>query len=721
MDRPIPPISRRRLLTMTGGAALAAGLAATSRQPAAAAVRPAGDSLPAAGSAAPATFAPAALTTPLSATTSWTGNTFSGATEWVQDFVFDIAVSPDGAVYTVSFWDEAHQYAGIYKDAKVVGNCGGANGDAVAFGGEYAYLTVGNGLTRFTAAGAATSLTFDVGVPPAAAAASATQVVATDATNNLVKVFDATTGALQHSWTVDQPGAVALAPNGDVWVVSHITRDSGDAHFWAVDTAKPASILRFSTTGSALPGIVTGPSSAWIPTSLAIDGNGNLLVGDNGPLRQVHTYGGLTTGSPKLVSSFGKAGGIGAGTPGDATDPQKLFGITGVGTDSAGNLYVALNEFGVWIRKFDPTGKLLWQLEGAGFVVTADTDPASDGLDVYTTQNHYRIDPAKAPGQDATWVGHTLDSVKYPQDCRLFLTDHHHNSTTPFLRRMNGHLYMFITGMYAGDLLIYRFDGEIAKPSGAIFKQPWTGNPGWPPNQPAQGEWIWRDVSGNGAFEAGEFDQPGTGANAPSNCWVWFVDDQLNLWEGGDRNFRYFPLQGFDAQANPIYTYASMKTVALPAPFTVVRRLHYDVTSDVMYMTGYTADAVFDNAHWKEAGKVLARYDKWSAGSPTPTWTVNLPWDTTVDPVVTPGSLAWAGDYIFMSGIATRGQVWVFAAKDGSPVGTWQPGSNVGGVDRTGWVDIPYGMSATKRANGEYVVNLEDDQWNKVLLYRWKP
>ncbi|MGW2180699.1 hypothetical protein ACWCXX_21885 [Streptomyces sp. NPDC001732] len=720
MDRPNPHTTRRQILALGGGAALALGLGVAPQQ-AAAARRPGAPSLTAANPTTPQALSPTGLTTPLSATTSWTGNTFSGASQWVQDFVFNIAVSPDGSVYTVSFWDEAHQYAGIYKDAKVIGNCSGANGDAVAYGGQYAYLTVGNGLTRFTAAGAATSLVFNVGSPPAAAAASATQVVATDRVNNQVKVFDAATGTLQHSWAVNQPGAVALAANGDIWVVSNITRDPGDAHFWQVDTTKPARVLRFSNTGSALPGTITGPSSAWIPTSLAIDHNDNLLVGDNGPLRQVHRYGTLTTGSPRLVSSFGKAGGIGAGTPGDATDPQKLFGIVGVGSDAQGNLYVALNEFGVWLRKFDPTGKLVWQLEGAGFVVTADTDPASDGLDVYTTQNHYRIDPAKPPGQDATWVGHTLDSVKYPQDCRLFLTDHHHNSTSPYLRRMNNQLYMYITGMYSGHLLIYRFDGEIAKPSGAIFKKPWTDAPGWPPNQPAQGEWIWRDTSGNGAFEAGEFTTPGTGKNAPSNCWVWFVDDKLNLWEGGDRNLRYFPIQGFDSQANPIYTYASMKTVPLPAPFTVVRRLHYDVASDVMYMSGYTADDVFDNAHWKEAGKVLTRYDKWSAGNPTPTWSIKLPWDTTVDPVLTPGSLAWAGDYIFMSGIATRGQVWVFKAKDGSAVGTWQPGSNVGGVNQTGWVDIPYGMNATKRSNGEYIINLEDDQWNKVLLYRWKP
>lgn len=659
--------------------------------------------------------------TALNVVTSWTNNTFSGATEWVQDFVFNIAVTADGAVYTNSFWDEAHQYAGIYKDGQVVGNCSGANGDAIAVNADYAYATVGNGLTRFTLAGAETSLSFSVGSPPAAAAASATQVVATDRVNNEVKVFDAATGALQSSWAVNQPGAVAIAANGDIWVVENITRTTDDAHFWQIDAANPAKILRFSNSGTALSGTISGPSAAWIPTSLAIDAKGDLLVGDNGPLRQVHTYTGLS-GTPALGKSLGLAGGIGAGVPGQPM-PDKFFGICGVGGDSAGNVYVALFEFGVWIRKFDPNGNLVWQVQGSGFVKTADFDPATDGVDVYTTQTHFHMNYSKAAGSQATWVGYSLDSLKYPQDGRLYLTNHEHEATTPFLRRLNGEMYMYVTGMYAGNLLIYKFEGEIAKPSGAIFKKPWTSTtyPAWPPNQPATGEYIWRDMNGNGNFDAGEFIQTGTGADAPSNCWVWFVDVKGNIWEGGDRNLRYFPLQGFDSQGNPMYDYASMKTIALPAPFTIVRRLHYDVTTDTMYMSGYTAAEAYDNAHWKEAGKVLVRYDKWSTGNTTPTWTTLLPWDVTDTPVATIVGLAWAGDYIFLSGIETRGEVWALKAADGSMVGDWLPGANVGGQNETGWGDITYPIAAFERANGQYLINLEDDQWNKVLLYEWTP
>ncbi|GAA4206023.1 hypothetical protein [Actinocatenispora rupis] len=486
-----------------------------------------------------------------------------------------------------------------------------------------------------------------------------------------------------------------------------------------VDTAKPAQILHFSNTGAALGGTIAGPGRDWIPTALAIDHQGNLLVGDNGPHRQVYTYANLS-GTPTLARTLGQRGGIGSGTPGLVT-PQKLFGIVGVGADQAGNVYVGMHEYGTVLRAFDPAGKLVWELIGRGFVDSADFDPASDGADVHSKQNHYRIDHGKPAGSDATWVGYSLDSVRYPQDPRLFLPAQHHHATSPFLLRRNGSLYMYLTGMYSYHLVVYKFDGEIARPAGMFAKSRWAGDePAWPPNQPASGEWIWRDTNGNGAFEAGEYSQPATVANAPSG-WVWHVDTNADVWQGGDRLLRRFPLQGYDSHANPVYTYASAVSYALPAPFTKVMRLHYDPATDVMYLSGYTAAAPYDNAHWKELGRVLARYDRWKTGNRTATWTVDLPWDVTSDPMVTMVGLAVAGEYLFTVGIATRGQVWVWKQSDGSAVGTWQPGANVGGVERTGWVDIPYGVTAMRRSNGDYLVNVEDDLLNKVLLYRWRP
>jgi hypothetical protein len=44
----------------------------------------------------------------------------------------------------------------------------------------------------------------------------------------------------------------------------------------------------------------------------------------------------------------------------------------------------------------------------------------------------------------------------------------------------------------------------------------------------------------------------------------------------------------------------------------------------------------------------------------------------------------------------------------------------VGGISNTGWIDIPYGLRAFRRANGQYLVFVEDDLKSKVLMYSWQ-
>ena len=83
--------------------------------------------------------------------------------------------------------------------------------------------------------------------------------------------------------------------------------------------------------------------------------------------------------------------------------------------------------------------------------------------------------------------------------------------------------------------------------------------------------------------------------------------------------------------------------------------------------------------------------------------------------------VAAAGDYVFTGGWKERGRIFVNRMSDGAPVGVFDPGSTVGGVENTGWIDILTGISAHKRADGEYLVFVEEDYKAKVLLYRWKP
>ena len=79
------------------------------------------------------------------------------------------------------------------------------------------------------------------------------------------------------------------------------------------------------------------------------------------------------------------------------------------------------------------------------------------------------------------------------------------------------------------------------------------------------------------------------------------------------------------------------------------------------------------------------------------------------------------GDFVFTGGWKERGRVWVNRISDGAEVGILEPGSSVGGVENTGWIDILTGISAFKRADGEYLVFVEEDYKAKTILYRWLP
>jgi hypothetical protein len=60
----------------------------------------------------------------------------------------------------------------------------------------------------------------------------------------------------------------------------------------------------------------------------------------------------------------------------------------------------------------------------------------------------------------------------------------------------------------------------------------------------------------------------------------------------------------------------------------------------------------------------------------------------------------------------------VYDAGTGAFVAKLSPGSEVGNESR--WIDIPYELRAYRRANGEYVVFVEEDAKAKVIMYRLK-
>jgi hypothetical protein len=178
------------------------------------------------------------------------------------------------------------------------------------------------------------------------------------------------------------------------------------------------------------------------------------------------------------------------------------------------------------------------------------------------------------------------------------------------------------------------------------------------------------------------------------------------------------PLQGLDPYGSPIYQYTGAKWFAMPPQFIRLGRIVYVAQTDTMYVTGFTTANPWNSTLWKEAGPLLARYDNWSSGNPSLTYTIALPWNLQSDPQVTTVGVAVAGNYIFVAELFTQ-KIDVYDARTGQAVGYMTPGASVGNT--SGWVDVYLGISAVERDNGEYDVLVEDDARAKILMYRWTP
>lgn len=61
----------------------------------------------------------------------------------------------------------------------------------------------------------------------------------------------------------------------------------------------------------------------------------------------------------------------------------------------------------------------------------------------------------------------------------------------------------------------------------------------------------------------------------------------------------------------------------------------------------------------------------------------------------------------------------VYDRENGRELGVIKPGPEVGRA--SGWVDVPFGISAYRRENGEYLIFVEEDARGKVMMYRWRP
>jgi hypothetical protein len=316
------------------------------------------------------------------------------------------------------------------------------------------------------------------------------------------------------------------------------------------------------------------------------------------------------------------------------------------------------------------------------------------------------MDYSKSSGQEWSYKGYTVDKFRYPDDLRL--QNSVHGTTSVFVRRIEGKRFLYLTGMFADHLAIYRFDGEIAVPS-AIFSRKHSK---WPANQPAVGSWLWQDKNGDGYIQSDEYESLGA---ENDSIWGWEVDSKGDVWQASEAGYiKHYRYQGLDTHGSPIYTSAASEVIPMPAPFNKLLRVKYFPDTDVMYLGGYTVDRPHTGEEWGIVGTEIVRYDNWTKDKKL-RWRITLPYDLKANPMLIIKAMDVAGDRVFAVD-SINAEVYVYDTGTGVFVTKLTPGTEVAG--ESGWIDIPYALRAYRRANGEYVVFVEEDEKAKVIVYR---
>ena len=151
---------------------------------------------------------------------------------------------------------------------------------------------------------------------------------ATNPSRDAVNVYDAETMQQKGTWSAHEPGRLALAGDGTLWLLT--------------DTLNSAHLVHVRADGRKLddaPALPEGTDAV----DVAVDAKGRVLVADNGPRQQILIF---SKGGKGYAPSgtLGERGGIFALVPGGR--PQRFNGLTGVGVDRAGNMYVSMNGIG---------------------------------------------------------------------------------------------------------------------------------------------------------------------------------------------------------------------------------------------------------------------------------------------------------------------------------------------------------------------------------------
>lgn len=700
-------------------------------------------------------------------TTSWVGNSLpgngSGTVDALQHVPLDadgMYVTPDGKVYTNTAWDEGGRPVSVFKNGQLISplndednspNWSNGGGDAIAADAKYIYkgnsangTNGGQGITVLNASDlTAAPVTFTgsstLGNSYAVngIAISKGKIYVTEEDQNVVDIFDQNTLALIKSLSINNPARIAVDDQGGLWVSHHneaaYPNLNGNPTNLNEDYGLP-TVDHFDSGGNLI-NTITLPGNAEV-SALWIDHFGFLLVGDEGPDQNIKVYANLAH-NPTLVKTLGVKGGVYGGDLDDQgkVGPLRFRGITGIGTDNLNNLYVSQNGWGfahgnghgTEIESYKPSGQRNWSVKGLEFVHTMDADPITK-TDVYDPYHHFKVDYQKPAGRESTYVADTLNRFRYPDDVRITGI-----AATAQVQYIQGRKFLLVGNQGGVDMAIYRFDDsasgpgkEIAIPCAAFDYGSFLGSYQDFDVQPLDGEFIWRDSNGDGRIQMNEFLEPPNNLHRDGgNFWmdsngdVWQVNYQAeNPPYEQSIHLRRYLFQGFDSFGAPIYDYDHMTVYNVPNDFADIPTIAGSVfrpnesEGGTLYVSGGSPSA--------GSFSQIVRYDNWDKGNRKARWVINVPFDPDPNNTWSPVSFSQAGKFIFVD-FNTPHYALIYSAVDGSYVGEFTPGSDVGGLPNVGNDDEWQSTHALALDSGEYILFKEEDFQAKQLMYKWRP
>lgn len=619
----------------------------------------------------------------VSYTTTWVGNTYSTTPTYVGNAMRSMWVAPEGVIYTASMWDESQGSINVYQNGQktnTIGAHGEAQGGAISGDSTHLFAALqfnttlgGSGYigrynrstgTRDLTWSASTDLTERRADVITGIADTGTLVYVSDHPDNLVRCYT-TAGVWQSDWSLTDPGAIAIDGSGNIWVAQ----------------MNEGTVQEFSSSGTSLSTISLGSGAR--PSALYYDAaNNQLMVGDQGPNMNIQIYGNLSS-TPSLAGSFGVQGGYLNSSTGNKgqTGSQRFTRIVGIGKDSTGNLYVLNNPWGgTWdlgrngktdIHAYNSSGVLQYTLQGLNFEGNAAFDPGTDGAYLYGGQDVFSGTAA------AGYVGNSVDTIDYPTDPRVDITNNSRGFDFGLMTSVNGHRILAATGQNPDIFLFSYF------PTNQYSSIPFGTLPGQ-------------------TSPAGYTNYFNTTARVRNG---FCLDTNGDIWVGLDKTnaITHYPLTGFDVNGMPIY--GTPTTTPTPSTIAPLGGIEYIPSTDTMILMSAAS------TDWTSLGGRVEVYHGWLAGNTTtPNPVINLKTGQN------PKGRAAAGNYLFISYVHTVPDIDAYNLTTGAndlTMTSANPNVAVGND-----VDSMYGIRAYQTNGGQYLISKDNYNNNSIVIHR---